>query len=133
MNVIMQILVVCAFVTCRFSAIASVAPPLQPPFRRRLDGTKNNGSSSLPKIIQSYSLWDSSLISKTLLEWAEHYPEFVRVTTAQDAYKLPRAGNADDCPFDKGGNGCYNYIVTIQDFLAHPEDSESSKRLPEVL
>ena len=68
-----------------------------------------------------------------MLEWADHYPKFVRVTTAQEAYGLPRAGTADDCPFDEGGDGCLNYIVTIQDFVKHPEDSESSRRLPEVL
>ncbi|GKY92532.1 hypothetical protein MPSEU_000223500 [Mayamaea pseudoterrestris] len=100
--------------------------------RRRLDGSNEN-SLATPKIIQTYSLWEPQLISKTLLEWAGRYPDFVRVTTAQDAFGLPRAGSSNDCPYDLGGDGCLNFIVTMQDFVKHPENSESSNRLPEVL
>lgn len=57
----------------------------------------------------------------------------MNVTTAQDAYGLATAGGTDDCPFDDGVDGCLNYILTIQDFDAHPEGSDSSNRLPEVL
>jgi hypothetical protein len=60
------------------------------------------------------------------------YPDFVRVTTSQDAFGLPAAGTVNDCPFDEGV-GCKNYILTIQDYKAHPENSQSSNTLPEVL
>jgi hypothetical protein len=103
-----------------------------PHSRRRMNEPADHSSSKAINI-QTYALWEPSLISQTLQEWAKHYPEFVRVTTAQDAYGLPRAGTADDCPFDQGGDGCLNYILMLQDFVMHPEESESSRRLPEVL
>jgi hypothetical protein len=83
--------------------------------------------------VQEYELWEPSEIRERLLRWADHYTDFVSLTTAQEAYGLPTAGTAQDCPFDEGAVGCLNYILTIQDFEAHPEGSESSNRLPEVL
>ena len=62
------------------------------------------------------------------------YPDFVRLTTAQEAYGLPAAGKSTtDCPYDGNANGCLIHIITIQDYVIHPEGSDSSKRLPEVL
>jgi hypothetical protein len=86
-----------------------------------------------PKNIRQYTLWSAELITQTLKEWAHHYPDLVRVTTSQEAFGLPAAGTHDDCPFDAEVEGCLNYIITIQDFLAHPEGSNSSNHLPEVL
>lgn len=83
-------------------------------------------------IVQEYELWESSKIKEELERWASHYPQFVRFTTSQDAYGLPAAGGANDCPFDEG-DGCKNYIITIQDFEAYPEGSEESRHLPEIL
>jgi hypothetical protein len=67
------------------------------------------------------------------LKWKEHYADFVRVTTSQEAYGLPSAGGVDDCPFDSDREGCLNYLLEVQDFAAHPAASASSNRLPEVL
>lgn len=78
-----------------------------------------------------YEIWDPSKFPPVLEEWAEKYPDLISVTTAQEAYGLPTAGTANDCPFDKG-KGCLNYMFTIQDFISHPVDSESSNNLPEV-
>jgi hypothetical protein len=81
---------------------------------------------------RQYALWAPVEIRNKVLEWKSLYPNLVRVTTAQDAYGLPRSGGANDCPFDEGGDGCLNYIVTMQDFVAHPDGSHSSNDLPEI-
>jgi hypothetical protein len=81
---------------------------------------------------RQFALWTPSEIRNKVLEWKSVYPNLVRVATAQDAYGLPRSGGANDCPFDEGGDGCLNYIVTIQDFVAHPDGSHSSNELPEI-
>jgi hypothetical protein len=99
---------------------------------RILNSVRYNSFENAQSKIQKYQLWEPNEISETLLRWAEHYPDLIRVTTAQDAYGLPTAGGKDDCPFDREVNGCLNYIVTLQDFKAHPEGSDSSNRLPEV-
>jgi hypothetical protein len=64
--------------------------------------------------------------------WKEKYPNLIRVTTAQEEYGLPAAGGAQDCPFYSASEGCPNAILTIQDYITHPEGSRSSARLPEV-
>lgn len=97
---------------------------------RNLDAVRYKTVEQLK--IQKYHLWEPRVISETLLRWVEHYPDLIRVTTAQEAYGLPTAGGKEDCPFDKDVDGCLNYIVTLQDFKAHPEGSDSSNRLPEV-
>lgn len=84
------------------------------------------------KVEKDYYLWSSEEIRNKLVEWHSLYPEFVQVTTSQQAFDLPAAGNANDCPYDSG-TGCYNYILTIQDYTMHPENSPSSNKLPEVL
>ncbi|KAL7580141.1 hypothetical protein ACA910_012898 [Epithemia clementina (nom. ined.)] len=85
-----------------------------------------------PKKVENYVILSSQEIEDQLQLWATKFPNLTRLTTAQDKYNLPRAGGADDCPFVEG-DGCPNSILTIQDFIAHPEGSESSNRLPEVL
>lgn len=83
--------------------------------------------------IRAYKLWEPQEIRETVLKWAEHYSKLVTVTTSQEAYGLPTAGSDEDCPFETDNVGCLNYILTLQDSEAHPEGSESSNRLPEVL
>jgi hypothetical protein len=81
-----------------------------------------------------YHIWEPPEFRENLKQWAEHYPHLLRLTTAQERYGLPTAGGPDDCPFDvEVEQGCLNYILTIQDFLRHPEGSKSSNRLPEVM
>jgi len=80
-----------------------------------------------------YVLWSAQAIRDKLLQWKTEYPDLVRVFTSQDRYGLPRSGNSKDCPFDEGGDGCLHYVMVIQDFVAHPEGSESANHLPEVL
>ncbi|KAI2511739.1 Zinc carboxypeptidase [Fragilaria crotonensis] len=81
---------------------------------------------------RQYILWKPEEIKSKLFEWKSLYPNLVRVTTSQQSFGLPRAGGESDCPFDEGGDGCLNYVITIQDFVAHPEGSDSSNHLPEV-
>jgi hypothetical protein len=83
--------------------------------------------------IRQYELWSSQVIVETIQRWADHYPDLVELYTSQDRYGLPRAGGANDCPFEAEHDGCSNYVLIIQDKVAHPHDSESSRRLPEVL
>ena len=82
-------------------------------------------------LIRDYEIWEPAKIPQTLREWEKKYPDLIRVTTAQEAYGLPTAGNEEDCPFDEG-KGCLNYFFTIQDYIAHPIDSDSSSYLPEI-
>jgi hypothetical protein len=89
-------------------------------------------SRNLQEYPRPFVLWGSEEIHAKLLEWKAMYPSLVHLTTAQEAYGLPRSGGSNDCPFDEGGDGCLNYILTLQDFIAHPDGSESSSRLPEV-
>ncbi|GAX14250.1 hypothetical protein FisN_1Hh444 [Fistulifera solaris] len=102
------------------------------PFGKRHDSSFRHRWIKEATTIQEYELWDSNQIKEELERWASHYPQFVRLTTSQDAYGLPTAGRAEDCPFDEG-DGCKNYILTLQDFEAYPEGSEASRHLPEVL
>jgi hypothetical protein len=81
--------------------------------------------------IVDYHLWEAHEFHDILQDWQTKYPDLVRVTTSQEKYGLPRAGGDDDCPFVSGA-GCPNYMLTLQDFVAHPEDSSSSSHLPEV-
>jgi hypothetical protein len=81
--------------------------------------------------IKSYHIWSSEEIEAKLKELADTYPDFVKLSTTQERYGLPRAGGSNDCPFVEG-DGCPNSFLEIQDFKAHPEGSDSSNRLPEV-
>lgn len=108
------------------STITKESPPLQPQQQQSNDNNNNK------QLVQNYNLWDASKFPQVLEEWKTLYPDFVQVTTAQDLYGLPTAGNEDDCPFYTKSKGCPNYILTIQDFVIHPIDSDSSNSLPEV-
>ena len=90
------------------------------------------GTSQRPAEVTEYEIFTSEEIEDRLTRWAMHYTDLVRLTTAQDEYDFPRAGGPEDCPFIEG-DGCPNSILTIQDFIAHPEGSKSSNELPEVL
>jgi hypothetical protein len=83
--------------------------------------------------VKQYKLLSSAEIHETLQKWATDtdYTNFLQLTTSQSRYGLSRAGGANDCPFEEG-NGCSNFVLTIQNFVAHPEGSDSSNRLPEV-
>jgi hypothetical protein len=81
---------------------------------------------------KDYSLYSSNAIHSQLALWKEKYPNLIRLTTAQEEYGLPAAGNAQDCPFYSASEGCPNAILTIQDYITHPEGSRSSAMLPEV-
>ncbi len=79
-----------------------------------------------------YSLLASAHIASQLEEFPQKYPQLATLTTAQEAFNLPHAGSKNDCTFYSQEAGCPNYILTIQDSIAHPPGSPSSKSLPEV-
>jgi hypothetical protein len=101
------------------------------PYHRQLDEDDSASSSSAQDDVKEYHLWKSVEIHEQLLEWKTQYPDFLRVTTSQEKYGLPAAGEDADCPF-YSEKGCPNYILEIQDFGVHPADSSSSNNLPEV-
>jgi hypothetical protein len=125
------------------SSLASTTT--SPPFLRRSSsptGVQIDDSSEDARVLQEilsnestkdYYLWTAQEIQNRLLALAGNYSDFVRLTTAQEAYGLPASGEAGDCPFDTEIDGCFIYILTLQDYVIHPEGSNSSKRLPEVL
>eukprot|EP00934_Nitzschia_sp_Nitz4_P005610 Nitzschia sp. Nitz4//scaffold51_size120721//27077//29260//NITZ4_003719-RA/size120721-processed-gene-0.113-mRNA-1//1//CDS//3329553838//5600//frame0 len=82
--------------------------------------------------VTKYLIWEANQFAERLVVWQAQYPDLIQVTTSQDKYGLPAAGGSEDCPFYPG-EGCPNYIATIQDYLVHPVGSDSSNRLPEVL
>lgn len=82
---------------------------------------------------RNFTLWTPADIAATVDRWGEHYPQLLRVFTAQEAYGLPAAGSAEDCPFDEGMIGCANRVMVLQDYAAHPEGEETARFLPHVL
>jgi Zinc carboxypeptidase len=82
---------------------------------------------------RDYAILSSREIRDRLLQMADQYPTLMKLTTAQEEYGLPTAGTSADCTFDSDIDGCLNYIVTLQDFVTHPEGSNTSNHLPEVL
>ena len=85
---------------------------------------------------RAYHLISSQEIQSTLLEWQDEYPDLIQVYTAQDSFGLSTAGSTslhNDCPFDQDVEGCLNYYAVLQDYVAHPINSRSSKQLPTVL
>jgi hypothetical protein len=96
------------------------------------DAQSSHGHLRRRRLYRQYHLLSPSEIQSTLLRFKNDYPNLVKVTTAQEKYGLPAAGGSSDCPYDEG-DGCLNYIITIQDFLVSPEGSASFNRLPEVL
>ena len=107
--------------------------------RRRRRTSVDNGEpevidEEIPQTnVRQYQLWKPEEIATTVKQWSKHYSSMLQVTTAQEAYQLPTAGGTRDCPFDSNVVGCLNYILIIQDRIAHPETASSSKRLPDVL
>ncbi|GKY96631.1 hypothetical protein MPSEU_000622700 [Mayamaea pseudoterrestris] len=69
----------------------------------------------------NFALYTFDEIGEKANAWATEFPNFLRVTTAQDEFNLPAAG------------GKLNHILYVQDYVAHPPGSASSNRLPEVL
>jgi len=74
----------------------------------------------------------SEEIYAALINLSQLYPNFVTVSSSQAWFHLPTAGGPSDCPYEKGDEGCKNWIITIEDKLAHPGGSASFRRLPEV-
>ena len=89
-------------------------------------------SSEPGENFERYKILSSEVIKHHLDQYQTKYPNFFHLTSSQEKYGLPTAGGPEDCPFDKEVDGCRNFIFTIQDFLTHPEGSESSNHLPEV-
>eukprot|EP00980_Cylindrotheca_fusiformis_P022569 scaffold9441_cov101-Cylindrotheca_fusiformis.AAC.1 len=83
---------------------------------------------------REYFLFSSEEIYNQAQAWSTKYPDYIHVTTSQAEYDLPPAGSSsDDCPFDESTTiGCSTLIITIQDYVRHPEGSKSSALLPEV-
>ncbi|KAL7493043.1 hypothetical protein ACHAWT_002283 [Skeletonema menzelii] len=90
-----------------------------------------------------YQILPSSDLLNRLLELATTYPNFCTLTTTQEWFGLPRAGESEDCPFDDiyaatkqsdatttttsaaaSGVGCNNYVLIIQDKEAYPNDPD---------
>ena len=121
------------------SASADDTATIKERLRSRLLNPNHGGNEEEEQHeIEPYHIWDPAEFPQALAEWETNYPDFVRVTTAQEKYGLQTAGNKHDCPFDHNDEnnnttkGCSVYLFTIQDFGSHPLDSESSSRLPEV-
>ncbi len=84
-----------------------------------------------------YEILPSPDLLNRLLYLSTTYPNFCTLTTTQEWFGLPRAGEEGDCPFDevyaatKGGStadaigkGCNNYVLIIQDKEAYPNDPD---------
>eukprot|EP00978_Attheya_sp_CCMP212_P013434 scaffold33784_cov58-Attheya_sp.AAC.2 len=82
-----------------------------------------------------YSILSAEEIVNRLKAMVSKYPKLAVLTSAQELYGLPIAGKESDCQFDRDlfAMGCRNYILTIEDKVAHPVDSPRWKALPEVL
>ena len=87
-----------------------------------------------------YRLYTAQEIHARMVQLGSDYPDFVRVTTSQEAFGLATAGTSSDCPFDDDttttsstSSGCRNYYAIVQDYTVHPEGSASAARLPTVL
>lgn len=83
--------------------------------------------------IKQYTLLSSKQITNELKSLEEKYPALVTLRSSQNSYNLPTAGDDRDCPHDNDVKGCYNYFITIEDSIKHPNESESYKTLPEIL
>ncbi|KAL3769563.1 hypothetical protein ACHAWU_005515 [Discostella pseudostelligera] len=77
---------------------------------------------------EQYEILPSSEILARLQKLVATYPTFATLTTTQEWFGLPRAGNDADCPFDANykvhGRGCNNYVLIIHDKEAYPDDSD---------
>lgn len=78
-----------------------------------------------------FHVFTSREIYSTLVNLSKSYPQFSTLTSAQAQFRLPAAGDSSDCPYELG-SGCKNWIITIEDKLAHPKGYASFASLPEV-
>jgi len=100
--------------------------------QRQQKERKRKGASIGKK---KYKILTSKQIFQQLKTLSQTYPNYATLESSQDAYGLQAAGSEGDCPFDHDKNfteGCKNYILTIEDRLAHRKGSTSWQRLPEV-
>jgi hypothetical protein len=92
-------------------------------------------SSSASKKIISFALYSAEEMAATMDRWGTHYGAFLYVSTAQNDYGLPMAGDESDCPFDHdkdendGAGGCLNRFL----ILHPPSDENNDPHLPHVL
>ena len=90
----------------------------------------SSSSSSFPTRESQYAILPSSDLLDRLLFLAQEYPNFCTLTTTQEWFGLPRAGNEKDCQFDNlyyqfrgqsygsdvdDTKGCNNYVLILQD------------------
>jgi hypothetical protein len=116
---------------CIWQTLHIILTTLQPSNSNASTSTTNDIDID-PNKIKSFSILSSHQITKELNDLEEQYPNLASLTTSQEEYDLPTAGNSKDCTFDNDTDGCYNYFLTIQDFVAHPFGSKSYQTLPEV-
>lgn len=99
--------------------------------------TSAAASPALPQADERYSILSSSALLDRLLYLSTQYPTFCTLTTTQEWFGLPRAGDDADCQFDasyykatEGGattrneKGCNNYVLIIHDKEAYPDDPD---------
>ncbi|KAK1738822.1 M14 family carboxypeptidase [Skeletonema marinoi] len=96
-----------------------------------------------PQREEQYKILSSPDLLNRLLYLSKTYPNFCTLTTTQEWFGLPRAGEDGDCPFDElyaasqksaqgddektsaaSGKGCNNYVLIIQDKEAYPNDPD---------
>eukprot|EP00574_Skeletonema_japonicum_P013189 CAMPEP_0201720334 /NCGR_PEP_ID=MMETSP0593-20130828/5324_1 /ASSEMBLY_ACC=CAM_ASM_000672 /TAXON_ID=267983 /ORGANISM="Skeletonema japonicum, Strain CCMP2506" /LENGTH=831 /DNA_ID=CAMNT_0048210967 /DNA_START=24 /DNA_END=2516 /DNA_ORIENTATION=+ len=97
-------------------------------------------SSTSTQREDQYEILPSADLLNRLLYLSTTYPNFCTLTTTQEWFGLPRAGEDEDCPFDEiyaaekkkkghstanaSGKGCNNYVLIIQDKEAYPNDPD---------
>lgn len=82
-------------------------------------------------MIRPYQLWTSEDIYERLHEWTQEFPRLVELTSAQEEYNLPGAGEDSDCPFEEHSRGCKTWILTIRDKAQSVNEQRHS--MPQVL
>jgi len=142
-----QLLCVLYFFTIPTYTKSSTILSLSELFKRtkNLHNNKEGDERNLKKkVLHRYKLLKAKKINELLQKFKVMYPEFVKLHSAQELYGFPSLGEVDDCPFDHDGTmqgnsvreedkiGCKNWILTIEDTIAHPVGSDSYKKLPEV-
>jgi hypothetical protein len=81
---------------------------------------------------EQYEILSSAALFARLQKLSQDYPTFCTLTTTQEWFGLPRAGNSADCTFDRQYHdsseddtpGCNNYVLVLQDKEAYPEDPD---------
>lgn len=111
------------------------------PLQQQLHGQYHDGYPTVSQIpsgprtqqASNFKLLTPEEIHHTLLLLAVQHPRLTTLTTAQEAFGLPPTGqNPTDCPYTADGGGCLTPILTIEDKVAHGNETGSST-LPEVL